>query len=252
MRPTERRQQRTLWSSLQDAAEYVRLNVMPRPGLRRSSVDPTTSSAQEVERGAAQAIEETAAVAAEGRGRRCRQGRGRGLWDVGCQLESAQRRRLGWPLGLQAQPTVSRAARAACWTTRSSGLSRAMRTAPEADWAPSPRKKTRRRHHHPTPKLTQIIPPSQPRKLTRLHSPQNTTPKLTRPHPPFTAPEADSPPSPRKKNRRRHHHPTPKLTQIIPPSQPRKLTGPLPPGKKDTTPPPNSKADSPFLAEPAS
>ena len=62
----------------QDAAEYVRLNVLPRPGpaqpppqiIGRPSdverlLDEAGQRAQEVERGAAQAIEETAAVAAE-------------------------------------------------------------------------------------------------------------------------------------------------------------------------------------------
>ena len=63
----------------QDAAEYVRLNVMPRPGPQPQAppqiigrpddverlLDEAGQRAQEVERGAAQAIEETAAVAAE-------------------------------------------------------------------------------------------------------------------------------------------------------------------------------------------
>ena len=63
----------------QDAAEYVRLNVMPRPGPQPQPppqiigrpddverlLDEAGQRAQEVERGAAQAIEETAAVAAE-------------------------------------------------------------------------------------------------------------------------------------------------------------------------------------------
>ena len=60
----------------QDAAEYVRLNVLPRPGPaqppqiigRPSDVErllDEAQRAQEVERGAAQAVEETAAVAAE-------------------------------------------------------------------------------------------------------------------------------------------------------------------------------------------
>ena len=62
----------------QDAAEYVRLNVLPRPGQpqpppqiigRPSDVerllDEAGQRAQKVERGAAQAIEETAAVAPE-------------------------------------------------------------------------------------------------------------------------------------------------------------------------------------------
>ena len=62
----------------QDAAEYVRLNVLPRPGpaqpppqiIGRPSdverlLDEAGQRAQEVERGAAQAIKKTAAVAAE-------------------------------------------------------------------------------------------------------------------------------------------------------------------------------------------
>ena len=63
---------------VQDAAAYMRLNVLPRPGqaqpppqiIGRSSdverlLDEAGQRAQEVERGAAQAVEETAAVAAE-------------------------------------------------------------------------------------------------------------------------------------------------------------------------------------------
>ena len=64
----------------QDAAEYVRLNVLPRPGPQPQPppqiigrpddverlLDKVGQRAQEVERGAAQAVEETAAVAAEG------------------------------------------------------------------------------------------------------------------------------------------------------------------------------------------
>ena len=63
----------------QDAAEYVRLNALPRPGPQPQPppqiigrpddverfLDEAGQRAQEVERGAAQAIEETAAVAAE-------------------------------------------------------------------------------------------------------------------------------------------------------------------------------------------
>ena len=63
----------------QDAAEYVRMNVLPRPGPQPQPppqiigrpddverlLDEAGQRAQEVERGAAQAIEETAAVAAE-------------------------------------------------------------------------------------------------------------------------------------------------------------------------------------------
>ena len=94
----------------QDAAEYVRLNVLPRPGpqpqpplqiIGRPSdverlLDEAGQRAQEVERGAAQAVEETAAVAAEegevavaagGPGRRSSSPRthgGRGCWSDGC------------------------------------------------------------------------------------------------------------------------------------------------------------------------
>ena len=63
----------------QDAAEYVRLNVLPRPGpaqpppqiIGRPSdverlLDEAGQRAQEVERGAAQAVEETAVAAEEG------------------------------------------------------------------------------------------------------------------------------------------------------------------------------------------
>ena len=81
----------------QDAAEYVRLNVLPRPGPQPQPppqiigrpddverlLDEAGQCAQEVERGAAQAIEETAAVAAEEGRCRCRRGRGRGLWLLG-------------------------------------------------------------------------------------------------------------------------------------------------------------------------
>ena len=63
----------------QDAAEYVRMNVLPHPGPQPQPppqiigrpddverlLDEAGQRAQEVERGAAQAIEETAAVAAE-------------------------------------------------------------------------------------------------------------------------------------------------------------------------------------------
>ena len=65
---------------IQDAAEYVRLNVLPRPGPQPQPppqiigqpddverlLDKAGQRTQEVECGAAQAIEETAAVAAEG------------------------------------------------------------------------------------------------------------------------------------------------------------------------------------------
>ena len=145
----------------QDAAEYVRLNVLPRPGpaqpppqiIGRPSdverlLDEAGQRAQEVERGAAQAVEETAAVAAEeGEVAVAAEGVGGafgylGGWRKGplpwrpprarllerwlARRELARRQRRGWPLGLQAaQPTAWRAARAGCWRTRSSGPSRA-------------------------------------------------------------------------------------------------------------------------------
>ena len=87
----------------QDAAEYVRLNVLPRPGPQPQPppqiigrpddverlLDKAGQRAQEVERGAAQAIEETAAVAAEEGDRRCRRGRGRSLGYLGGLAEGA-------------------------------------------------------------------------------------------------------------------------------------------------------------------
>ena len=150
----------------QDAAEYVRLNVLPRPGpaqpppqiIGRPSdverlLDEAGQRAQEVERGAAQAVEETAAVAAEegevavaarawaepsgtwGAWRKEQQHwrppRARLLERWLARRESARRQRLGWPWGSQAaQPTASRAARAGSSRTRSSGPSRAARTRP--------------------------------------------------------------------------------------------------------------------------
>ena len=130
----------------QDAAEYVRLNVLPRPGpaqpppqiIGRPSdverlLDEAGQRAQEVERGA-QAIEETAAVAAEeGEVAVAAEGVGGafgylGAWQKGPLLwrpprarllerwlarrESARRQRRGWPWALRAaQPTGWRAAR---------------------------------------------------------------------------------------------------------------------------------------------
>ena len=84
----------------QDAAEYVRLNVLPRPGPQPQPppqiigrpddverlLDEAGQRAQEVERGAAQAIEETAAVAAEEGevAEGVRTHGGRGCWSDGC------------------------------------------------------------------------------------------------------------------------------------------------------------------------
>ena len=147
----------------QDAAEYVRLNVLPRPGpaqpppqiIGRPSdverlLDEAGQRAQEVERGA-EAVEETAAVAAE-EGKVAVEGVGGAFGYLGglaegaaalaptaarllerwpARRELARRQRRGWPWALRAaQPTAWRAARAGCWRTRSSGPSRAARTRP--------------------------------------------------------------------------------------------------------------------------
>ena len=139
----------------QDAAEYVRLNVLPRPGpaqpppqiIGRPSdverlLDKAGLRAQEVERGAAQAVEETAAVAAEegevavvfgylGGLAEGAAHRGRGCWNAGWRGGSWRGGNGGAGRASQAaQPTASRAARAGCWRTRSSGPSRAARTQP--------------------------------------------------------------------------------------------------------------------------
>ena len=147
----------------QDAAEYVRLNVLPRPGpaqpppqiIGRPSdverlLDEAGQRAQEVERGAAQAVEETAAVAAEegevavaaegvggafgylgGLAEHWRPPRARLLERWPAQRELARRQRRGWPLALRAaQPTGWCAARDGSSRTRSSGPSRAARTRP--------------------------------------------------------------------------------------------------------------------------
>ena len=148
----------------QDAAEYVRLNAMPRPGPqpqpppqiigRRDDVerllDEAGQRAQEVERGAAQAIEETAAVAAEEGGW---EGVGGAFGYLGGLAEGAAASAptagevagamaatagvgatatAGLAVGLAggAAYTAWPAARAGCWRTRSSGLSRAARTRP--------------------------------------------------------------------------------------------------------------------------
>ena len=152
----------------QDAAEYVRMNVLPRPGPQPQPppqiigrpddverlLDEAGQRAQEVERGAAQAIEETAAVAAEeGEVAVAAEGVGGVFGYLGGLAEGAAalaptagevagamaatagvgaaRQRQGWPWDSQAaQPTAWPAARAGCWRTRSSGLSRAARTRP--------------------------------------------------------------------------------------------------------------------------
>ena len=151
----------------QDAAEYVRLNVLPRPGPQPQPppqiigrpndverlLDEAEQRTQEVERGAAQAIEETAAVAAEeGEVAVAAEGVGGAFGYLGGlavaptagevagampRRELAQRQRQGWPWDSQAaQPTAWPAARAGCWRTRSSGLSRAARTVPRRTSAP--------------------------------------------------------------------------------------------------------------------
>ena len=120
--------------------------IIGRPSDVERLLDEAGQRAQEVERGAAQAVEETAAG---GRGCRCRRGRG-GTWGAWqkeqqpwrqprarllerwlARRELARRQRRGWPWALRAaQPTASRAARAGCWRTHSSGPSRAARTRP--------------------------------------------------------------------------------------------------------------------------
>ena len=146
----------------QDAAEYVRLNVLPRPGpaqpppqiIGRPSdverlLDEAGQRAQEVERGA-EAVEETAAVAAEEGEVAVAWAERLGTWTAWlkeqplwrpprarllerwlARRELARRQRRGWPWALRAaQLTAWLAARAGCWRTRSSGLSRAARTRP--------------------------------------------------------------------------------------------------------------------------
>ena len=146
----------------QDAAEYVRLNVLlhsgpqpqPPPQIigRPSDVerllDEAGQRAQEVEHGA-EAIEQTAAVAAEeGEVAVAAEGVGGAFGYLGglaegaaalaptaerwpARRESARRQRRGWPLALRAaQPTALRAARAGSSRTRSSGPSKAARTRP--------------------------------------------------------------------------------------------------------------------------
>ena len=142
----------------QDAAEYVRLNVLPRPGPaqpppqiigRPSDVERLLHEAGQ----RAEAVEETAAVAAEeGEVAVAAEGVGGAFGYLGGLAEGAaalaptagevagtlagaagvaQRQRRGWPWALQtARPTAWLAARAGCWRTRSSGLSRAARTRP--------------------------------------------------------------------------------------------------------------------------
>ena len=134
----------------QDAAKYVRLNVLPRPG-------PQPQPPPQIIGRPAQAIEETAAVAAE-EGEVAEgvavaaEGVGGAFGYLGAwqkeqrpshprrerllerwlpRRELAQRQRPGWPWDSQAaQLTAWLAARAGFWRTRSSGLSRAARTRP--------------------------------------------------------------------------------------------------------------------------
>ena len=125
----------------QDAAEYVRLNVLPRPGpqpqppaqiIGRPSdverlLDEAGQRAQEVERGAAQAVDGyLGGLQKEQQPSHPRRAR---LLEP--RRESARRQRRGWLWDSQAaQPTASRAARAGSSRTRSSDLSRAARTRP--------------------------------------------------------------------------------------------------------------------------
>ena len=139
----------------QDAAEYVRLNVLPHPGPQPQPpqiigrpddverlLDEAGQRAQEVERGAAQAMEGEVAVAAEGVGGAF--GYLGGLAEGAAALAPtvgevagamAAMAGVGAPataglaVGLAAQLTAWLAARAGCWRTRSSGLSRAAREA---------------------------------------------------------------------------------------------------------------------------
>ena len=153
----------------QDAAEYVRLNVLLRGAQPQLSpqiigrpddverlLDEAGERAQEVERGAAQAVEETAAVAAE-----------EGEVDVA----------FGHLGGLQ-QPShpqwarlASPGARAGCWRTRSSGLSRAVRTQ-----AGRPARQRNERRHaasalHAARRQQHVRQPRKPRKH-RLRDPE--------------------------------------------------------------------------------
>ena len=97
----------------QDAADYVRLNVLPRPGQaqpppqiigRPSDVerllDEAGQCAQEIKRGAAQAVEETAAVPAEeGKVAVAAKGVGGGLGTWGAWLKEQQPWRPPWNAG---------------------------------------------------------------------------------------------------------------------------------------------------------
>ena len=99
----------------QDAAEYVRLNVLPRPGPAQPPPQ-IIGRPSDVER----LLDEAGQRAQE-----------RLLERWLARRESARRQRRGWPWALRAaQPTASRAARAGSSRTRSSGPSRAARTPP--------------------------------------------------------------------------------------------------------------------------
>ena len=109
----------------QDAAEYVCLNVLPRPGPAQPPPQ-IIGRRSDVER-----LLDGGRGSGGGRGGRCCRGRGRSLWLPErpgrrrpprarllerwlAQQESAQLQRLGWPLGLQAaQPTARAPSRAA-------------------------------------------------------------------------------------------------------------------------------------------
>ena len=131
----------------------MRLNVLPRPGpaqpplqiIGRPSdverlLDEAGQRAQEVERGV-EAVEKTAAVAAkEGEVAVATEGVDGAFGYLGGLAEGAVALAptageiagtLAGAAGVgAAQPTASRAARAGCWRTRSSGPSRAARTRP--------------------------------------------------------------------------------------------------------------------------
>ena len=125
----------------QDAAEYVRLNVLPCPGpaqpppqiIGRPSdverlLDEAGQRAQEVGRGRSLWLPGGAGGRSSSPGAH----RGRGCWNAGWRGGSWRGGNGGagrWACQA-AQPTAWRAARAGCWRTRSSGPSRATRMRP--------------------------------------------------------------------------------------------------------------------------
>ena len=126
----------------QDAAEYVRMNVLPRPGPQPQPppqiigrpddverlLDEAGQRVQEVER----AIEETAAVAAEeGEVAVAAEGvGGAGGVAEGAAALAPTAGEVAGAMAATAGVGAAATARAGCWRTRSSGLSRAARTRP--------------------------------------------------------------------------------------------------------------------------